>query len=71
MGQACIKRFPYTVSEATQQPYQVVPIIFFQCCKYKGSEMLNYLPKVMKFINAWAKTENQDCLIPLAYIKNL
>ena len=33
MGQACIKHFPYTVSEATQQPYEVVPIIFFQCCK--------------------------------------
>lgn len=36
MGQACIKHFLYNVSEATQQPYEVVPIIFFQCCKYRG-----------------------------------
>lgn len=52
MGQAHPKYFPYVVSEATQQLYEVAPIIFFDFCKYWGSEMLNYLPKVMKFINA-------------------
>lgn len=28
MGQAYSKHFPYIVPEATQQPYEVVPIIF-------------------------------------------
>lgn len=29
MSQAYSKHFPYIVPEATQQPYEVVPIIFF------------------------------------------
>lgn len=59
MGQAYSRHFPYIVPEATQQPYEVVPIFFLPFCKYRGSKMLDSLPKIMKFINACAGTQTR------------
>lgn len=33
MSQACAKHFPYIVPEATQQAYEVIPIIFSHFAK--------------------------------------
>lgn len=71
MDQAYSKHFPYIVPEATQQPYEVVPIIFSSILQMQRLKGVRFFAKGHEIHKCLSWDTNQDCLTPKAYIKNL